>query len=74
MDETTQAKLHQIAKGHTNPDDPELISLLRDHLLETKRPFLHKRSMPLYLTPQTKEIDEILNHKVGAIVIFTINL
>ena len=45
-------------------DDSDLITLIREELMDTRRPTLSKLSYPLFETPQAKAVDKILNEKV----------
>ena len=59
----------KLSSPQTKPDDPKLISLIRDEFIDHPRPFLTKFSLPLFQTNQAKVVDDILKHKVRLSVI-----
>lgn len=54
-----------INEPKTRWDDPALIQLIRQELLDPSRLHVPKQSFPLYKTPQADAVDEILQGQVG---------
>ncbi len=45
-------------------DDPDLVTFVRECLLDLPSSGIPKMSMPLFQTAQAKTVDDILKHKV----------
>ena len=63
-DFTKLPALKRLTGPHVAWDDPNLIKLIREELIDTPRPTLSKISYPLFETPQAKAVDKILKKMV----------
>ena len=64
-----QRELEAVMDGFTGPTvsatDIGLINRIRKHFIDLPRPYVTKFSMPIVETPQAKEVNKILKHKVS---------
>ena len=67
VDAKVKATVQRLSGPDTEADDPELVSIIKDHFIDHPRPFMTKFSLPLFKTEQAKRVDQILNGKVGFI-------
>ncbi|ELU11063.1 hypothetical protein CAPTEDRAFT_215618 [Capitella teleta] len=56
-------RFNRVAKPETPQDDPDLVSFIRDEILEERRHNVPKLSYPLYQTPQAAVVNDILKNK-----------
>ena len=64
-DLTLLPEVRALSVPQTKWDDPALIKLLRQEVLDPPRPYLPKHSYPLFKTPQAQTVDDIFKWKAN---------